>query len=87
MLIAFRQHVISASVVTETPDVAPPERLATFQPAGQAGTPLKACAKWRKRRSCAAAAAGTTTLSVVPAPVIVATVPAPPVRSTAGSIV
>src|SRR3954447_19999735 len=74
---AFFQHVISPSVAVATPDVAPPERFATFQPAGQAGTPLKASAKWRKRRSCAAAAAGTTTFKPVPAVVIVATVPAP----------
>src|SRR3954471_8330812 len=84
---AFFQHVVSPSVAVATPAVVPPERKPTFQPAGQAGTPLNASAKWRKRRSCAAAAAGTTTLRPVPAPVIVATVPAPPVLRTAGSIV
>src|ERR1022692_1505385 len=84
---AFFQHVISPSVAVAAPDVAPPERSAMFQPAGQAGTAFANCPKWRKGRSGAAADAGTTTLSAVPAPVIVATAPAPPVRITAGSIV
>src|SRR4030081_1229603 len=85
--IALRQHVISPRVAVATPEVPPPERFATFQPAGQAGTPLKASAKGRKTRSCATAEAGTMTLRPTPAPVIVATAPAPPVLSTAGSIV
>src|SRR5712691_7719961 len=80
---AFFQHVISASVVVVTPDDPPPERFATFQPAGQPGIVVEAWAKWRNRRSCATAAAGTVTESVVPAPVIAATAPAPLVRSTA----
>src|SRR5712692_562555 len=84
---AIFQHVISASVEVVTPDVPPPERFATFQPPGQLGIVVEAWAKWRKSRSCAAAAAGTMTQSVVPAPVIVATVPAPPVLRTAGSMV
>src|ERR1700730_17977916 len=84
---AFFQHVISPSVAVATPDVPPPERFATFQPAGHAGIPLNASAKCKNKRSCATAAAGTTTLSPVPAPVIAATVPAPPVLSTAGSMV
>src|SRR5690348_3490297 len=78
MASALRQQLVPPSEVVVVPAVVPPERLITFQPAGQLGTVAEAWSKKSRSRSCARAPAGMTggVVNVVPPPVCVAIVPA-----------